>query len=103
MRCYKPITQTQLKKYESEIQWRCFKYVLGLTAMSLDSAGATKVQIQSIINGILNQYDCLMAGNVTMDDICNYLEEYGINMDGDTLQAEMTEFDNQIDLIRMNE
>lgn len=99
---HKPITPYQLKKHDAEIGFKSFQYVLALTAMALDSQGATKVQIQSTINSILNQYDCLVAGTVTMDDIIDYLDEYGISLKGDEMQIENTEYDNEIELIKLS-
>lgn len=100
---HKPLTPYQLKKHNSEIQWQAFIYVLGLTAYSLECMGATKVQIQSVINCILNQYDCLIAGTVTMDDIHTYLADLGISFDKNELRSEKTEYDNQIELLKLSE
>jgi len=99
---HKPLTPYQQKKYEAELGFRTFQYVLALTAMALVSQGATKVQIQSVINSILNQYDCLAAGTITMADMLQYLEEYGISLKGDAIEARETEYDNQIELIKIS-
>jgi hypothetical protein len=105
MRCnikqHKPLTPYQQKKFEAEIGFRTFQHVLGLTAMVLDTQGATKVQIQEVINGILNQYECLTAGNITMDDIHNYLAEYGISVEDGTLYSSRTKYDEQMDALKL--
>lgn len=103
IRQHKPMTPYQQKKYQSELAFRTFQYILGLTVMTLDTQGATKVQIQGVINGILNQYDCLVAKTITMDDIHNYLEEYGISVEGDTLYSSRTEYDEAIDNLKLGE
>ena len=98
---HKPMTPYQQKKYEAELGFKTFQYILGLTAYSLECMGATKVQIQSVINSILNQYDCLTAGTLTMDDIHSYLEEYGIKVEGDVMVAKKTEYDEHIDMLKL--
>ena len=100
---HKPMTPYQQKKYEAELAFRTFQYILGLTAYSLECMGATKVQIQSVVNSILNQYECLTAGTLTMDDIHSYLEEYGITvMDGE-MYAKRTKHDDEIDELKLGE
>lgn len=100
---HKPLTPYQLKKHNAEIEWQAFCYVLGLTAYSLECMGGTKIQIQSVINKILEQYDCLVAKTITMDDIHTYLEEYGIKFNKAELSSEKTEYDNQIELLKISE
>lgn len=98
-----PITPYQLKKHDAEINFRSFQYVLGLTAYSLECMGADKLQIQSVINCILNQYECLSAGTLSMDDIHNYLEEYGIQVMDNHIYGKITKHDEAIDKLKLGE
>lgn len=100
---YRKQYSQEKKRKDAELGFKTFQYVLGLTAYSLECMGATKLQIQSVINSILNQYDCLTAGTLTMDDIHEYLEEYGIKVNGDTLSAVRTEHDEHIDMLKLED
>ena len=100
---YRKQYSQEKKRKDEELAFLTFQYVLGLTAYSLECMGATKVQIQSVVNSILNQYDCLVAGTLTMDDIHEYLEEYGISVKGDEMYAERTEHDDEIDELKLGE
>ena len=100
---HKPMTPYQQKKYQSELAFRTFQYILGLSAYSMDCEGLDKIQIQSIINRILEQYECLTAGTLTMADIHSYLEEYGITVKGDTMYSQKTEYDEAIDKLKLGE
>lgn len=99
----KPKTDYQRKKEKAEMAFEAFQYVLGLTAIALENMGADKLQIQSVINTILNQYECLASGNVTMDDIHNYLEEYGIKVIDNHIYARVTGYDETIDELKLGE
>ena len=77
--------------------------MLGLTAIALEGMGADKLQIQSVINKILEQYECLASGNVTMDDIHTYLEEYGIQVIDNYIHAKLTKHDEEIDKLKLGE
>lgn len=99
----KPKTDYQRKKEKAEMAFEAFQYVLGLTAIALENMGADKLQIQSVINSILNQYECLAAGNVTMADIHKYLEEYGIQVIDNYIYAKLTKHDEEIDKLKLGE
>ena len=103
IRQHKPLTPYQQKKYEAETDFRAFQEVLGLTAIALDGMGADKLQIQSVINKILEQYECLASGNVTMDDIHTYLKEYGIQVIDNYIYAKLTKHDEEIDKLKAGE
>ena len=100
---YRKQHSQEKKRKDEELAFKTFQYVLGLTAYSLECMGATKVQIQSVVNSILNQYDCLTAGTLTMDDIHEYLEEYGITVMDDEMYAKRTKHDDEIDELKLGE
>ena len=100
---HKPMTPYQQRKYQAELAFRTFQYILGLSAYSMDCEGLDKIQIQSIINRILGQYECLTAGTLTMSDIHTYLEEYGITVEGDMMYSKKTEYDEAIDNRKLGE
>ena len=99
----KPKTAYQKKKEKAERMFEAFQYVLGLTAIALEGMGADKLQIQSVINKILEQYECLASGNVTMADIHKYLEEYGIQVIDNYIYAKITKHDEAIDKLKLGE
>jgi hypothetical protein len=100
---HKPLTPYQIRKHDAEISFRNFQYVLGLTAIALETMGADKLQTQSVINKILEQYECLSSGTVSMDDIHNYLEEYGIQLLDNHLSTKLTKYDEEIDELKAGE
>ena len=100
---YRKQHSQEKKRKDAELAFKTFQYILGLTAYSLECMGADKLQIQSVINSILNNYDCLTAGTLTMDDIHEYLEEYRISVKGDEMYAERTKHDDEIDELKLGE
>ena len=100
---YRKQHSQEKKRKNAELAFKTFQYILGLTAYSLECMGADKLQIQSVINSILNNYDCLVAGTLTMDDIHDYLEEYGITIMDDEMYAQRTKHDEAIDELKLGE
>ena len=103
IRQHKPLTPYQQKKWEAEVALATFEKVLGLTAYALECLGADKLQIQKVINKTFEQYDCLSAGTLAMNDIHSYLKGYGVSFDKSTIRSDITEYDEELEDLKLEE
>ena len=83
MKAYKPLNKSELRstlmKESERLRKGNFENHLYLTAYVLGEFFYwTDVQIQDFLNRLLNQYDCLIAGSIDINDFIDHCwEEYG--------------------------
>lgn len=98
MKAYKPMNRSEFRSKcnaeEKRLRKGNFEAHWYLSIDVLRTMGMDKLFIQEFVNRLGNQYECLIAGNVSIEDyISEVWDEYGFKFHGGEMIVRKTEND----------
>lgn len=102
MNCYQPLNKSEMRATllaeEAKLRKGNFENHLYLTAFVLRDFGFDNVKIQEFLNAVINQYDCILAGTVDINDfIKECWDEFGFKFEKGELVTKETKNDEAIE------